>query len=247
MPAASHLPDRLLALLQGKKATPLDPPTLAKRLRVPLAAVTRTLLSLEKEGRVARVRHTHYIAAGDADLVTGTIQFHAKGFAFVIPPDGSPDLHIASEDTGTALHGDLVVARIDRRAGPARGRRPSEPDRLRGRILRILERRAAMIVGTLQKTARFFIVIPDDPRLLHNLYIPAPGTEGSPQAEPGDKVVAKLIDWKDRQTNPEGILVERLGRATDPGIDILSIIRKFNLPHSFPPEALAEAESFPPR
>ena len=247
MPTASQLPDRILHLLQGKKATPLDPPTLSKRLRVPIAAVTRTLHSLEKEGRIARVRHTHYIAASDADLVTGTIQFHAKGFAFVIPPDGSPDLHIAAEDTGTALHGDLVVARIDRGAGPApRGRRPSDPDRSRGRVHRILERRAAMIVGTLQKTARFFIVIPDDPRLLHNLYIPAPGTDGSPQAEPGDKVVAKLIDWKDRGTNPEGLLVERLGRATDPGIDILSIIRKFNLPAAFPPEALAEAESFPP-
>ena len=247
MPTASQLPDRILHLLQGKKATPLDPPTLSKRLRVPLATVTRALHSLEKEGRIARVRHTHYIAASDADLVTGTIQFHAKGFAFVIPPDGSPDLHIAAEDTGTALHGDLVVARIDRGAGPApRGRRPSDPDRSRGRVHRILERRAAMIVGTLQKTARFFIVIPDDPRLLHNLYIPAPGTEGSPMAEPGDKVVAKLIDWKDRQTNPEGVLVERLGRATDPGIDILSIIRKFDLPSAFPPEALSEAESFPP-
>ena len=247
MPAASRLPDRLLALLQGKKATPLDPPTLAKRLRVPLSAITRTLHALEKDGTLARVRQNHYISARDADLVTGTIQFHAKGFAFVVPPDGTPDLHIASEDTGTALHGDLVVARIDRRARPApRGRRPSEPDRLRGRVLRILERRSALIVGTLQKTARFFVVIPDDPRLLHNLYVPAPGTEGSPQAQPGDKVVAKLIDWKDRGTNPEGLLVERLGRATDPGVDILSIIRKFNLPAAFPPEALAEAESFPP-
>ena len=247
MPAASRLPDRLLALLQGKKATPLDPPTLAKRLRVPLSAITRTLHALEKDGTLARVRQNHYISARDADLVTGTIQFHAKGFAFVVPPDGTPDLHIASEDTGTALHGDLVVARIDRRARPApRGRRPSEPDRLRGRVLRILERRSALIVGTLQKTARFFVVIPDDPRLLHNLYVPAPGTDGSPQAQPGDKVVAKLIDWKDRGTNPEGLLVERLGRATDPGVDILSIIRKFNLPAAFPPEALAEAESFPP-
>ena len=188
MPTASQLPDRILHLLQGKKATPLDPPTLSKRLRVPIAAVTRTLHSLEKEGRIARVRHTHYIAARDADLVTGTIQFHAKGFAFVIPPDGSPDLHIAAEDTGTALHGDLVVARIDRGAGPApSGRRPSEPERSRGRVHRILERRAAMIVGTLQKTARFFIVIPDDPRLLHNLYIPAPAQKAPPWPNPATR------------------------------------------------------------
>lgn len=63
-------------------------------------------------------------------------------------------------------------------------------------------------------------------------------------AEPGDKVVAKLIDWKDRGTNPEGLLVERLGRATDPGVDILSIIRKFNLPAAFP-RSPRRGRSFP--
>ncbi|MCX6934762.1 MAG: VacB/RNase II family 3'-5' exoribonuclease [Verrucomicrobia bacterium] len=248
MSTASQLQDRILALLKGKKATPLDAPTLSKRLRASQASIIHTLTLLEKEGRVARVRQNHWISANSADLVTGTIQFHAKGFAFVVPPDGSPDLHIAAEDTGTSLHGDLVVARIDRRAAPApsRGRRITAPDRLRGNVLRILERRTATIVGTLQKTARFFIVIPDDPRLLHNLYVPAPGTAGTPAAQPGDKVVAKLIDWKDRHTNPEGIIIERLGRATDPGIDILSIIRKFDLPSEFPSEALAEASSFPP-
>ena len=115
MPAASRLPDRILTLLQGKKATPLDAASLARRLRVPPGAVARTLTLLEKEGRVARVRQNHWISAQSADLVTGTIQFHTKGFAFVLPQDGSPDLHIPAEDTANALHGDLVVARLDRR------------------------------------------------------------------------------------------------------------------------------------
>ncbi len=248
MSTASQLPDRVLSLLQGKKATPLNAATLSRRLRVPLRTLSLTLEQLEKANRISRVRGDQWIASNSADLVTGTIQFHAKGFAFVIPPDGSPDLHIPSEETGTALHGDLVVARIDRRAksAPARGRRPTAPDRLRGTVVRILERKTSQIVGTLQKTARFFIVIPDDPRFLHNLYVPAPGTAGAPAAEPGDKVVAKLIDWKDRHTNPEGVIIERLGRATDPGIDILSIIRKFDLPSTFPPDALSESASFPP-
>ena len=247
MPAASRLPDRILSLLEGKKATPLDAASLARRLRVPPGAVVRTLTLLEKEGRVARVRQNHWISAQSADLVTGTIQFHSKGFAFVLPQDGSPDLHIPAEDTANALHGDLVVARLDRRPqtpGP-RGRRPDGTERRCGRVLRILERRAANIVGTLQKTARFHIVIPDDPRFLHNLYVPTPGTEGSPAAQPGDKVVARLIEWKDRHSNPEGIIVERLGAHTDPGVDILSIIRKFDLPAQFPPEAIAEASAYP--
>lgn len=126
MPAASHLPDRILHLLQGKKVTPMEAAGLARRLRVPAGAIARTLVQLEREGKVARVRQNHWISAQSADLVTGTIQFHAKGFAFVLPQDGSPDLHIPAEDTANALHGDLVVARLDRRPstpGP-RGRRP---------------------------------------------------------------------------------------------------------------------------
>ena len=247
MPAASRLPDRILALLQGKKATPLDVPTLARRLRAPPGAISRTLTTLEKQGRVARVRHDHWISSDSADLVTGTIQFHPKGFAFVTPAEGdAPDLRIDAEDTATALHGDLVVARIQRPSfsGPRRGR-STEPERPRGRVIRILERRNDKIVGTLQKTARFFIVIPDDPRLQHNLYVPEPGTGGSPSAAPGDKVVARLTEWKNRHTNPEGVLIERLGRREDPGVDILSIVRKFDLPTEFPHQALAEASSFP--
>ena len=245
MPAASRLPDRILTLLQGKKAAPLDVPSLSRKLRVPPGAISRTLTVLEKEGRVARVRHDRWISAGSADLVTGTIQFHPKGFAFVTPAEGEgPDLRIDAEDTATALHGDLVVARLQRPSFPGRGHR-AEPERPRGRVIRILERRNDKIVGTLQKTARFFIVIPDDPRLQHNLYVPEPGTSGSPAAAPGDKVVARLTEWKNRHTNPEGVLVERLGRREDPGVDILSIVRKFDLPTEFPTQAVAEASSFP--
>ena len=246
MPAASRLPDRILVLLQGKKAAPLDVPTLARRLRVPPGAVSRTLTALEKEGRVARVRHDRWITAGSADLVTGNIQFHPKGFAFVTPAEGAgPDLRIDAEDTATALHGDLVVARLQRPSLTGR-RRSGGEERPRGRVIRILERRNDKIVGTLQKTTRFFIVIPDDPRLQHNLYVTEPGTGGSPAAAPGDKVVARLLEWKNRHTNPEGVIVERLGRREDPGIDILSIVRKFDLPTDFPAQALAEASSFPP-
>jgi len=245
MPAASRLPDRILALLQGKKAAPLDVPSLSRKLRVPPGAISRTLTALEKEGRVARVRHDRWISAGSADLITGTIQFHPRGFAFVTPAEGEgPDLRIDAEDTATALHGDLVVARLQRPSFSGRRRSDGE-ERPRGRVIRILERRNDKIVGTLQKTARFFIVIPDDPRLQHNLYVPEPGTAGSPAATPGDKVVARLTEWKNRHTNPEGILIERLGRREDPGVDILSIVRKFDLPTEFPPQAITEASSFP--
>ncbi|NDH85530.1 hypothetical protein EBY67_00500, partial [bacterium] len=82
MSTASQLPDRVLSLLQGKKATPLNAATLSRRLRVPLRTLSLTLEQLEKTNRISRVRGDQWIASNSADLVTGTIQFHAKGFAF---------------------------------------------------------------------------------------------------------------------------------------------------------------------
>ena len=77
MSTASQLPDRVLSLLQGKKATPLNAAALSRRLRVPLRTLSLTLEELEKTNRIARVRGDQWIAANSADLVTGTIQFHA--------------------------------------------------------------------------------------------------------------------------------------------------------------------------
>ena len=141
------------------------------------------------------------------------------------------------------MNGDRVVARITRDGltlAPAAGARPE------GRIIRIFERAHDTIVGTLQQTRNFFYVVPDDPRMVHNVYSklqPPPGARQAPT--PGDKVVVRLEAWESRHVNPEGEIVEVLGRATDPGVDMLSIIRKHHLPTEFPEDVLAEADQVP--
>src|SRR5690606_36968325 len=100
------------------------------------------------------------------------------------------------------------------------------------------------LVGTLQKSKNFYHVVADDPRFVHNLYVPAPAKELG--AQPGDKVVAKLEDWQSRHINPEGRVVEVLGRAGAPGVDMLSIIRKHRLPEKFPEDVIREAERIAP-
>ena len=95
-------------------------------------------------------------------------------------------------------------------------------------MIRILERADDTIVGTLQQTRNFFYVVPDDPRIVHNIYVQPrllPKTQRA--AAPGDKVVVRLESWDSRHVNPEGEIIELLGRATDPGVDMLSIIRKY--------------------
>ena len=88
--------------------------------------------------------------------------------------------------------------------------------------------------------------MPDDPRLIHNVYVQVPPREKLPKIPSGgDKVVVRLEEWQSRHVNPEGEIVEVLGRADAPGIDMLSIIRKYDLPTEFPRAVLDEANRIP--
>jgi ribonuclease R len=196
-----------------------------------------------KQGEIVRVRNDRFVLPQEADLVVGRITCNEKGFAFVIPEvadDAAPrpaerpaDIYIAEEDTGVALHGDKVVVRLNREK--RRG-----GDRTSGRVIRILERANETIVGTLQHTRYFYYVIPDDPRFRHDIY-----TKPALSAQVGHKVVVKLADWTSRHVNPEGEIIEVLGAADAPGVDILAIIRKYQLPQQFSEPTLAETGRLP--
>lgn len=200
---------------------------------------------MEIAGQIVRLKKDRYVVPSDADLFTGTIQFHASGAAHVLNEEaGGTDLYISAENTWTAMHGDRVVARITTGKPPGDRRPQAAPQKREGRVIRILKRANETIVGTLQKSKNFFYIAADDPRFVHNLYVPAPPAELNAQI--GDKVVAKLDDWPSRHVNPEGHLIEVLGRAGAPGVDILSIIRKYNLPQQFPGDVVREAEQIEP-
>ena len=203
------------------------------------------LRQMEQSGEVARIRKNRYVLPSEADLVTGTLHVHQAGYAF-LPREkpGEQDLFIAAENTGTAMHGDKVVARITRDEPYARAR--SGRDRAEGRIIRILERAHDSIVGTLEQSKNFFYVVPDDPRIVHNVYVQVPPQPPLPRTpNRGDKVVVRLEKWESRHVNPEGQIVENLGPSSAPGVDMLSVIRKYHLPTEFPREVLAEAEQIP--
>lgn len=228
----------VLKLLRDRDYQPLDRTGLGRQLglkpnqRVSLRKILR---QLERDGDIARIRKDRYILPGEADLVTGTISIHQSGFAFLSnEKSGAEDLFVSAENTGTAMNGDRVVARIIREAVAGRKDRNL---RAEGRVIRILERAHDTVVGTLQQSRSFYYVVPDDPRLVHNVYLDSPG-----KAKRGDKVVVRLREWNSRHINPEGELLEVLGPADGPGVDILSIVRNYHLPTEFPRPVLAEAE-----
>src|SRR6266436_2777238 len=231
--------EQVLALLARKDYRPLDKTDIARKLGLTAServALRKTLRELERAGQIARIRKNRYVLPAEADLIAGKLSIHQVGYGFLTPETpGGPDVFIAAENIGTAMHGDRVVARISRDTPHERikGRRE-------GRVIRILERAHDTIVGTLQRSQNFYYVVPDDPRFQHDIYVHPERQRTS--ANVGDKVVVRLDAWESRHVNPEGEIIEVLGPASAPGIDMLSIIRKYHLPTEFPRDVLDQAE-----
>src|SRR5215831_6873825 len=239
--------EKLLAFLRGADYRPQDRNEIAQTLRAKgpdRIQVRRTLREMEKAGEIVRIRKNRYVLPSEADLVTGKLSIHQAGHGFLVPEKaGEADIFIAAENTGTAMNGDRVVARINRDIPQ---RRAKDRHRAEGRVIRILERARDTIVGTLQQSKNFYYVVPDDPRLVHDVYVQVPPRRKLPKIPTlGDKVVARLEDWQSRHVNPEGEIVEVLGRADAPGVDMLSIIRKYGLPTEFPKSVTDEANRIP--
>jgi len=240
--------EKIRALLARKDYRPLDKIDIAHKLgltggeRVRLRKILR---ELERSGEIARIRKNRHVLPAEADLVTGTLSIHQAGYGFlIIETPGEPDIFIAAENTGTAMHGDRVVARITRDEAYARAK--DRRGRQEGRVIRILERARDTIVGTLQHSRNFYYVVPDDPRLVHDVYVQLPARAKLPKAPGrGDKVVVRLEPWESRHVNPEGEIIELLGPASAPGVDMLSIIRKYDLPTEFPRAVVDEANRIP--
>ncbi|PPB10712.1 ribonuclease R [Brevibacillus laterosporus] len=196
--------------------------------------LVKTLNQLEDNGEVVRTRANRYGIPEKMNLVRGRLQNHPKGFGFVIPEtQGEEDVYVHSNDMQGAMHGDTVLVRVEKEAFGSR---------LEGKIIRVVERSTKTIVGTYQDQQHYGFVIPDDKRVGKDIFIPQQAVNG---AVDGHKVVVKIVKYAEGRGNPEGEITEILGHKNDPGVDILSIIRKFNLPEGFPDDVLTEAEAAP--
>jgi ribonuclease R len=239
--------EQILELLASPTYQPLNKTDLAKRLKVELKdrqRLRRVLKELEELGKITRIRKDRYVLPQEADLMVGVLQVNPDGFGYVVNEsgDGLGDLYVSAEHQGTAMHGDRVVARIirDHLSADRPGRYRASRE---GRVIKILVRANKTIVGTLQRSKNFYYVVPDEPALVHDIYVTIQTGRTPRTPEVGDKVVARLEPWEHRHLSPEGEIIEVLGPATKPGVAILSIIRKYDLPVVFPDAALKEADA----
>ena len=254
------LREQIIALLQAEDYIPQSKNEISQTLG--LAKRDRRKLDFELRGLLGRgdiiiIKGDRYCIPSDANLLTGSIRFRQKGNAFVLPDkikSGNPidPIEVDATDTGVSMHGDRVVIRIyDQHTPPKiKGRRKQKPalypDRLRGRVIRIQERARDTIVGNLQKTRFFYYVVPDDPRLFHDIYVPDPkNSKIKPKPKVGSKVVVKLHEWKQRHVNPEGEIILNLGGTHEPQAELMSILHKYDLNPDFPQSVMNEAKAIP--
>ena len=235
--------EHILKLLGRPDYVPANVPELLRHLRLSPGRqqeLQRALHGLEQSGQIARIKGNRYIQPHAADLVPGRIgsTVKAKVFSSRTMPGLTRD-----HDPGRS-HGHRAARGSRAGAAGCQGERiaarPSEQQT--GAVVRILERKRTQIVGTLQRGREFLYVIPDDPRIPHDIYVPPPRDVGRP-ANVGDKVVVELREWKSRHTNPEGEIIEVLGAPDEEGVDMLSVLRQYNLPLHFPKNVLQEARA----
>ena len=242
-------------VLETLRARPLNKSELARALEVPpdeRAAFREILRDLEKAGTIVRGKKGRYnLPQRDNRVLPGVFVRGARGVRLRDHDPRFVDglVPLVSRHPHTALDGDEVLVRIDSpnprplwlKKIPASKRaaiqaRLDEDQRPLGRITRILKRAGKPIVGTLRQQGPFHTLVPDDPACPKiNIIEPGP-------ANPGDKITAALTDWPSARSRAQGKVLEVLGRADDPGVDILALIRRHDLRSEFPREVIDEAE-----
>lgn len=185
--------------------------------------------ALEAEGKVQITKKGKYVK-GEPNRIVGTYQAHARGFGFVMAEGEAEDIFISEEDANGAFQGDQVEVIITK---------INEGKRREGKIIKILSHGTTRLVGLFQKNKNFGFVIPDSQRVLKDIFVPLERSKG---AVSGHKVVVELTSYGGDNKKPEGKVVEIIGHINDPGTDIMSIVKGFDLPVEFSQKILNQAE-----
>ena len=226
---------RILQVINDKHYKPLKQKELAFLLQVQpedREAFRELLAELVKEGKVLLTKRGKYQSLSDVTKI-GMYTGNPKGFGFVTVEGEDEDYFIPENASSGALHGDKVMIRIVK--SPTGRRKEAE-------VVRIMEHGNSQVVGYYQKNKNYGFVIPDNQKICQDIFISKKHTMG---AMTGHKVVVQITDFGDGKKSPEGKVIEILGHVNDPGTDILSIVKAFNLPVEFPEEVMQSLDLIP--
>ncbi len=228
---------RILAYMESEGYVPIKRRDMRAMLSVPQEdreKFENLINELIAEGRVFETKKGKLASPKDLQMATGTFIGHARGFGFVTPDAGGEDIFIPASETMGAMQKDRVLYKVLHKA--EKGKKAD------GVIVRILERGQQRIVGTFEAGSKGYgFVVADDKKIAKDIFISRENTKG---AVTGHKVVVEITDYGEDRRNPEGKVIEILGHINDPGVDILSVIRRYELAVEFTKEVYEEIEHF---
>lgn len=228
--------DIILGLMKEEAYRPMTMLELSKIFNINKAEYKqfkKVFKALEAEGLIARDDEDRFGLIDTVDLVPGKIQIHQKGFGFLIPDEeGMKDIFIPKKALCGAMNGDRVLGKVVKES--------EEGKRREGEIVRVTERVNTRVIGIYEDNKSFGFVLPQDQRIRNDIFISKKDRNG---AKNGNIVVVEITRWPDeRRRNPEGVVVEILGNRGDLGLDIITVIKKYNLPEEFPVNVLSFAD-----
>lgn len=210
------------------------------------------LTELLQEGAIVVTKRGKY-KIPDSLTYTGEYSASGRGYGFVNVEGEEADFYIAEKNTNGALHGDIVTIELidyvkssgGNKSGKGRGRNKAE---LNGKsreavVVEVIKRANDIVVGTYDAAKnQYGFVVPDNNRIDRDIFIPIGSSMG---AVTGHKVVAKIIEFGDKTKSPEGKIIEILGHAGDPGVDVMSILKAYGIEIDFPEKVMNQASRIP--
>ena len=165
-------------------------------------------------------------------FIEGIFRRHERGFGFVVVEDQEDDIYIAKKDSKDAFSGDRVLVKLKKKSNGARQE---------GIILKVIEHKKDTLVGTFQKNKNFGFVIPDDKKLCRDIFI---SKKNFGKARNNHKVLVQITKYPQKGKKAEGKILEVIGNVNEAGIDMLSLIKDYDLPYRFPKDVVKEAQKF---
>ena len=238
--------DSVVNLVKSRRNRPMTTEEMVRRLSVDAREedqFRQLLQQLQLGGQIVRGRGRRWVDPSLAGLVAARLQANPAGFGFAIPVAEGQDVYVPPEAMADAMHNDIVLVEMkrQRRRKGRYGMRKRGPS---GRVLRVLHRANEQLVGRFVPGPNIGRVVPDDPHVAQEVYVPHGQETGAAENE---IVVVKISAWPQAVTekNPEGEVIRLLGREGDPGVDVQSVAIQFDLPREFSPRAMREAEAIP--
>ncbi len=225
------LKEKILEMITGPQYVPLNLDEMGNVMELSnedRKELKKNVDELILEGKLLSITKGKLVLPERYGVYTGRLDVNKRGFGFLLRDKELGDIFIPENAMKDAMNGDIVQAKVLRETAATK--------RAEGEILKVLTRKNTQIIGVYEESKAFGFVSPEDQKINTDIFI---GKKFRNHAENGDVVVVEIMKWPEKGKSPEGLITEILGKKGDKGVDILTVVKKYDLPEEFPATVLS--------